>query len=492
MTPPESTWPTDGRLAADLAEATGRRASAAFQSSEWWVVLLVAGLLAYLPALWGVFAFDDYSWILHNPRLEALDFWQRRPLTLLTFAANLRFTTSHPVGFHVVNIALHLANCALVYVVIGRTLPRGGASPAAAAAGAAMFLLHPAQTGAVTYVSGRATALMTFWLLLGHLAALRGLEGNSRRRVALSLGAFALAVASKETALAYPAMWIGWLVFGKGLALGRSLRLATPHLLASLILLVAMILHPGYRSFLGEAAATGRLAATRAGQVEQRLGLGFCFNDDQPRMDSCTARRVEGVAGLARYLVSPWRITIDPGRRAADAADLLMVALVGLAAWAALRTRPSAVAAGAAWIIAALLPTNLVLVRSDPVSDRLLYLPMVGIALVAAAVAGRIATRAVRPVAAVCVCSALLALAVLTWQRNQQYSSETALWEDAVAKNAGNARARYNLGFAYESQGDLDAAESQYRAALRLRPQLPWAAQGLRRVELEREGEEQP
>jgi len=471
----------------DQTEAAGHQAFAAFMSSGWLVALLIAGLIVYLPALWGVFTFDDYPWILHNSRLEAFDFWQRRPMTLLTFAANLHFNGPHPVGFHLVNIALHLANCVLVYLVIGRTVRQATYLPAIAAVGAAVYLLHPAQTGAVTYVSGRATSLMTFWLLVAHLAAMRGLEEKARRWVAFSLVAFVLAVGSKETALAYPAIWIGWLFFGKGMTLGRSLKLASPHLLASVVLLVGMTLHPGYRTLLAEAVAAGKLSVTHTGQVEQRLGLGFCFNDDKPRADSCTARRVEGIAGLARFLVAPWKISIDPGRRAANAADLLVVTLAGLAAWAALRTRPSAVAAGAAWSIAALLPTDLLLVRSDPVSDRLLYLPMVGIALIAAAVAERIARGAVRRAAVACACTAGIALAVLTWQRNMQYDSEMTLWEDAVVKNANNPRARVNLGYAFELRGEFDRAESQYRAALDLRPKLQWADQGLQRLAIKRE-----
>ena len=76
---------------------------------------------------------------------------------------------------------------------------------------------------------------------------------------------------------------------------------------------------------------------------------------------------------------------------------------------------------------------------------------------------------------------------MVTWQRNTQYQSEIALWQDAVVKNANNPRAHVNLGYAYELQGQFDRAESQYRAALRLRPELQWAEQGLHRVELKRE-----
>jgi hypothetical protein len=264
----------------------------------------------------------------------------------------------------------------------------------------------------------------------------------------------------------------------------RALRLAAPHLLVALALAFAMLAHPGYRALIAEGVDAGRLGVTTTGQWEQRFGMGFCFNDEKPREDSCIARRVESIAGLTRFLVWPGAISIDPGRRPISGFDWLAVILVAGAVWAAWKTRPGAIAAGAAWVIVALLPTSIVLVRSDPVSDRLLYLPMVGIALIAAALVARVATRRV---AVACVGSVLFALAVLTWQRNTQYASEIALWEDAASKNASHARARVNLGYAYELQGDLGKAEVQYRAALDLRPEMPGAQRGLQRVHLKRQ-----
>jgi len=485
----------DDHTVLKLTGSSGRDSFAGFLSSAWLIAVLIACLLLYLPALWGVFVFDDYPWIVHNTGLDvaAFDFWQRRPVTLLTFAANLYVAGPNPAAFHVVNIALHLANGVLVYILIGRMVPRSLTFPAIAALGVAVFLLHPAQAGAVTYISGRATALMTFWLLIGHLAALRHMGNQSGWRWGmLSLCAFALAVGSKETALVYPAMLIAWLFFGKGLPAGRSFRLAAPHVLLAALLLGGMLLHPGYRTLLAEASDAGQLAVTPAGQVEQRLGLGFCFNDNKPRQDSCLARRVESIAGLTRFLFLPGTISIDPGRRAVGGADLLTVALVVAAAWAGLGQRPGAVAAGTAWLIAALLPTSILLVRSDPVTDRLLYLPMVGIALVIAAIAGRPGRMSFTPVARVCACLVVAGLALFTWQRNLLFQSEMALWQDAVTKNSSNPRAHVNLAYTLEMNGEFERAGSEYRLALDLQPGLRWAEQGLWRVQLKREGGSSP
>jgi tetratricopeptide (TPR) repeat protein len=246
-----------------------------------------------------------------------------------------------------------------------------------------------------------------------------------------------------------------------------------------------MMLHPGYRALFAEAAA-GQ-PTTAIGQIEQRIGLGFCFDGNTLRDESCVVRRVEGLAGLTRFLIAPWTISIDPGRRVPAVADVMMVALACVAGVMALRTRAGPVAAGLAWFVAALIPTHVVFVRSDPVSDRLLYLPMVGVALAISAIAGDFAWRTPRLVRAIAACALLCAAAAGTWQRNAQYRSEISLWEDAVAKNTGNPRAHVNLAFAYELQGELDRAESQYREALAVQPALSWAEHGLNRIARKRE-----
>jgi len=456
-------------------------------SSGWWVGLMIFGIAAYLPAFRGVFTFDDYGWILDNAGLspQSFNFLQRRPVTLLTFAANLQVGGPHPVGFHVVNIALHLVNGALVYVLIGRTLPNETPAPALAAIGAALFLLHPAQTGAITYISGRPTALMTFFLLVSHLAASRAIHTRARRWWTVSLAAFVLAVGSKETAIIFPALWFAWLVTAHAIPARRALRLAAPHAVAALALVAAMLAHPGYRALIEEGLDAGSLAVTPAGQWERRLGLGLCFNDDQPRADSCVARRVESIAGLARFLLFPTSISIDPGRRDVHALDAFVILLMAGGSWAALRSGRGAIAAGMAWTLMAIFPTSLLFVRPDPVADRLLYWPMVGIALM---VSGLLASLANRRVTTTFAYGALVALAVLTWQRNALYRSEIALWEDAVAKNANHARARFNLGYAYELQGERAKAQVQYRAAFELQPALHGAQRALLRTQSKQDG----
>ncbi len=118
----------------------------------------------------------------------------------------------------------------------------------------------------------------------------------------ISLVAFVLAVGSKETALVYPAMWIAWLIFGKGVPLFRSLRLAAPHVLVAALLLGGMVLHPGYRSLLAEAVAAGQLA--EAGAVTQAAieSLQDTIAPMQTELDCIKAEHKQAAESLKQAL----------------------------------------------------------------------------------------------------------------------------------------------------------------------------------------------
>jgi tetratricopeptide (TPR) repeat protein len=143
--------------------------------------------------------------------------------------------------------------------------------------------------------------------------------------------------------------------------------------------------------------------------------------------------------------------------------------------------------AGAAWITTALLPTHLLALRTEPVADRLLYLPMVGVAMIAAALAEAVAERRGRWVIGAVAATLVVTLGGLTVARNIEYQSEVALWEDAARKAPQNPRAHVNLGYAWELAGAPDRAEREYRAALALQPGLWWAEHGLRALDEKRQ-----
>ncbi len=153
-------------------------------------------------------------------------FW--RPLVTASFGLEAWLFGAHPFGYHLDNTLVHGLNTLLVLLVLSRLLSWSWALRATL-----LWALHPALAGSVVWTVGRVDVHSTFWILLGLALHLRWEEGRGSRLPAM--GAFALGLATKEMALAFPFM-IGALALVRGWAAGRrgdlheALRHAVPYL----------------------------------------------------------------------------------------------------------------------------------------------------------------------------------------------------------------------------------------------------------------------
>jgi tetratricopeptide (TPR) repeat protein len=430
--------------------------------------LLLAAVVAvvYLNSFRGVFQYDDYNVIVDNGGVHTWGAWLAglprgiRPLLKFTYALN--WTSGLGLfGFHLVNVGLHAANAVLLFRLASRI---GGPSISrfAALLPALLFAVHPVQTEAVTYVSGRSVSLMAFFYLGSLLAYLRGRERGSRLLLYLASPIlFLLATASKEVALTLPVALVlceaarrertGW---------KEALRAQAVHwgLLAALAVL--FLAHAGY----------GRL-------------LEACFDIRGAGANLLT--QVHGIGYLLSRLAIPWAVNIDPdlpaffpGSPVPLPGVLLLTGLLA-AGFVGLKYRSMA-GFGILWFFLQLLPTNSFIPRLDVANDRQLYLASWGLFVAVAAGAdllrGKWGARRVAAVAAVLV----LALGALTVTRNRAYRSEVALWEDTAGKSPGKARAWNNLGYAYQQAGRFPEAEAAYLRALRIDPGYALASGNLR------------
>src|SRR5579872_2808386 len=162
------------------------------------LLLLAAALAAFGASLGSGFHFDDYA-IFSTPALTSrsgwLDVWgftQTRPLTYFTYWLNYAMGGRDPLGYHLLNLALHLAAVLLAYECLRRMLPQ----PAAMLA-AAIFATHPLQAESVDYIWGRSIILAAVFCFAALLCWLRD-------RPWWALLCFALALLAKEECVAFP------------------------------------------------------------------------------------------------------------------------------------------------------------------------------------------------------------------------------------------------------------------------------------------------
>jgi len=424
--------------------------------------LLAAAALAYAGALGADFQFDDYNVIVDNPAVHSLAAWWDgmpgiRPLLKLSYTLNW-LADPGPAGFHAVNVLLHLINIALVWRLTAHLPVPGGWEHGPALRrvrilATLLFALHPVQTEAVTYVSGRSMSLMAAFGLAGLLC---WLEAPGRDRPWLwktaALAAFAAAILTKEVAVVLPLALL--------LLPGDGPRRRHPAALLGLatVALVALFAVFGYQRLLTEPMPRG-------------IGVNLLSE-------------ANALYYLIGQLLRPGALNIDPELPELTAWSWLAglevagIAAALLAAWR-MRRSEAWLSFGIFWFFLLLLPTHSLIPRLDLASERHLYLAGLGLYwLAAVAITALFPSR--RPAWHLAALALALTGMTFTHLRNGDYRDEISLWQQTTRIEPGNPRAWNNLGWAYFLAVRRDEARRAFQQALLLDPEHANAKRNLR------------
>jgi hypothetical protein len=436
-------------------------------------IVALAAAAVYARSVGFAFVYDDIWVVLNNTLLHSPSRWPQilatpwqphglyRPLTSLTFAFDWALGGGAPGRFHLVNLLLHAAASALVYALASRWLPR----PGALAAGL-LFALHPVHVEAVANVVGRAELLATLCTLAAALLYLRhGDRVRTTGRVPwgtalATLGLVLLALASKESAFAAPALLLllDWL---RERAAGRPFRVRRD---------------PQWALWLAVVALTAAWLALRAHILGGLAG-------DQPAPGLAGTSLAERVVIMLPVVTEYLRLLLVPARLSADYSPdflpvsasfgaraaiglLLLAGCVWLAVWA--RRRAPVVTAGIVWAGASLfIVANLIVPTGVLLAERTLYLPSVGVCLVLGWVWGEAWAR--RPAAAVAVLAiVLLAAAVRTVTRAGVWRDNTAFFNQLVRDARGSYRAAWVGGALAYLAGDSTEGDRRMLQGFRI------------------------
>jgi Flp pilus assembly protein TadD len=465
--------------APDAPEAEG----AALAFGEGRVVFLLAAVsaLVYANSLGGQFVVDDPKQIVNNPALRSwgnvlraftTDVWsfQRagsiagevpppyyRPLFTAYTTFGYQLFGLWPQGWHLLSVAVHAAVTVLVY----RLVKRVGGSVVVAAGAALLFAVHPAHVESVAWASGVPDPLAALFYVPALIWFVRYRREGGGKFLALSVGAYALALLCKETALVLPIVVAAWDVARDGEPpLSRRLRRAAlacvPYFAVAAAYLLARV------AVLG---AVGWTHPLMAGVPRSTLLL--------------TAPLV--LASYLRLLVAPFYLSFQYGlplvREAADARFLLpalLLVALGFALWYFRRRLSAEHVLALALVVAPLLPVfNLKALHPDYiVQDRYLYLPSIGFCWLAALAFARLArgvgARAAWALAAV----VLFAFGASTVMQNRVWAGPTELWGHAAAYAPDSWAVHYNLGLAHTNERRYAEAKAELSTAARLNPKV--------------------
>jgi tetratricopeptide (TPR) repeat protein len=410
--------------------------------------IVIASVVIYAGSLSGAFVFDDLPHIVDNPRIRQLSpvsdivLKTSRPMVHLSLAINYAMGGLNPAGYRVVNIIIHTATALLLWGLIRRTL-RGRCERAdlVAFGAALLWVAHPLNTQAVTYIIQRGESLMSLFYVGVMYCVARGWNTGAIVCCALGMATKPIMATAPLMALLYDRAFMAGSLAG---ALKSRWKLYAG--LAATWLLLPWFLYnaPG----------------------EWRGSAGFAFQKISVSEYALTQPGV--ILHYLRLAFWPDELCLDYGWKAAQVVGDILPGLVivggmlGLTVWGAYRNRPWAFAG--IWTFLILAPTSSVIPIADVAFEHRMYLPLAAVLTVALCALRKVKATSVLAI----VLAAMVGLGWRTVERNKVYRTQVTIWTDTVAKRPENPRARVNLGNALCDEGRFAESVPHFEEALRL------------------------
>ncbi len=394
-------------------------------------------------------AFDSYFDQMKVDRGQ-LPAGRYRPLSIATFAIEHQIFGDNVFVRHLVNVLLYSATAVLLLWLLRTELLRDSNWSLLATL---LFVVHPLHTEVVANVKGRDEILSFLFIALTLLFALRYDEQRRSRDLALALGAYFLALLSKEYGLALLALLpIAFFVCHRRSVLD-SVRRAIPYFLVAIGYIVLRVALIGFSSVVPtDVLSNPYLYATADQALATKLAM------------------------LLRYLgllAFPYALSSDYSYRQIPYVDfssplpwLSLAIHAGLAAWGiALLLRRDVRSFAVFFYLATLaLVSNLVIDIGGILGERLVYHASLGFVLIVAWVAlalarraetkGPSAGRAAGVALAVVMGAVVLAAGARTIERNRDWKDDHTLFTRDVLTAPGSALLNSNASLYY-----IDAAE---------------------------------
>ncbi len=448
------------------------------------IALALFPALLYANTLGNSFQYDDLPLIIGNEYVHDLSNVGRffvsprligdiplsgyRPITMTTFALNHALGGDNPMGYHALNVAIHIASVLLLFGValsIMRTLEIPRARDAALAV-ALLFAAHPINTQPVNYISGRSTLLVGCFSLACFLLYARGIEeeepSRARLCIAGSLAAYLCALLSKEEAVAVPGLLAAYELLRLKISVdAKAIRRIAVRLLPFALLTLGFIFYVvRVMRIVGD--------TTQARTVGENL---------------LTQTKVVFI--YLKMIVLPIGLSIDHVVPTLDFpfAPVAIVSVLGAAVLAGgsllLTRREPVVPFGIWWMLIALVPTSTLIALKLVMNEQRLYLAGVGILLVAGAGCGKAlggadgeGRRRMRQALACCLVGILAIFATLTIRRNAQWHDPMTLWMSAIDIYPDSMRANAQIANQYLKMNRPEAALPHARKAAEAGPDI--------------------
>jgi tetratricopeptide (TPR) repeat protein len=443
-------------------------------------VILLTGIIAYCNSLNGPFHFDDLG------ITDKYYLWPRaftpsaRQFADLTFVLNHLLNGQQVFGFHLVNMIVHLAAALALYGLASSVLSALSLTHSRPAepdtsrteflrrfipfAAALIFVCHPIQTQAVTYIVQRYTTMAALFYFGSVMVFIRARTATLEKRslvhiwtltfLTLLLGI--IAMRCKEIAYTLPLMLIVAEVF-----LFRGLLLKNR-------------VFVGFMAVLFLAPLVQRLAQHGLGGLDDLF-----YSIQHSTKEELTYSRSDYLFTQFRVIVSYLRLLILPINQNLDydiplqrsfyalpvlASLAVHISLLLVSALLFIRSRRlflsgdrhtgiclRLISFGIVWFYLSLMIESSFIPILDVMFEHRLYLPSGGAFLATASMAAILAASRVsrRRAAWIALAAVCCVLTVATIQRNRLWNNDLLLWEDTARKSPNKPRVLANLAASY-------------------------------------------
>ncbi len=442
------------------------------------ILLAMCTFAAFLPVFRNDFVnYDDPGYVYENPHVRsgltpATIAWSFttfqesnwHPLTWISHALDVTLFGVSAPAHHAMSLLLHLISAVLLFSLLDRIT--GDRWPSAFVA--LVFAIHPLHVESVVWISERKDVLsgLFFMLTLGAYAAYE--RGGGRAAYLRTIALFALGLMAKPMLVTIPFVLLLLDYWPLGRMPGFSARGREAG--ASAVPLRTILAEKiPFFILAGASSVVTYLAQERGGAIAEAGAVVF------------SDRAANAVTSYAAYLgkaLFPVNLAFFYPHRLGDITGLeigtsvIVLAAITAAVWRFGRTSPF-LPAGWFLFLGMLVPViGLVQVGLQSMADRYMYLPLIGLSVMAAwglpSVLRPGAARAaiLRPAFAL----AVVVMGALTWSQTAVWKDNDTLYNHALRVTEGNHIAHTNLGVTLTERGKDVEAIPHFREALRLWP----------------------
>ncbi len=457
------------------------------------IVFLVVGLGIYANSFDNEFFWDDDDSIVKNVYIKDWKYLPNfftenliagagqvtnyyRPILLISFALDHHLWGLDPLGFHFTNSLIHIFCAWLLFLIFNRLAlgsGKGGISGFLAFSAALLFLIHPLQTEAVTYVAGRADPLSTLFSLLSiwFFIGFRSLPEGKKSRYFWCITFFILGILTKEQVIILPLLFmlIDMVFFIKKIDKKRVVGVLKRSLLPLSLSALYFVLHFTFLDFKGDTLFDYHNTVYDSSPLVRLFTFFFVILSYLKLLFVPTglhmAREVEPVASFLSWPVA------------------LFLMLSAILIFVCFKTwkENKLITFGFLWFIIILLPRTNILSINRPMYEHWLYLPMAGFWLAFFSLISLLLGKVNKDKVKKTIASVLLIIfaiyslqfAYLTVKRNNDWQDPITFYEKNLKYTPNSFIQRNNLGMAYAGVGEYEKAITEYEKAIEIKDIYP-------------------